>query len=158
MPRLVVPTRVFGVGGLAKRVEFLMQRQDQWRVFRNAQSVGRHLDALLFQLGDFAEQRVQVDHHAIADHRQLAAAHHAGGQQRQLVCFTVDHQRMAGVVSALEADDDIGLLGQPVDDLAFAFVAPLRADNHHVGHRRCFPCAGARTLYAGERPAKSTFG
>jgi len=33
---------------------------------------------------------------------------------------------MAGIVAALEAHDDVGLFGQPVDDLAFTLVAPLR--------------------------------
>ena len=56
---------------------------------------------------------------------------------------------MAGVVAALEADDDVGPLGEPVDDLALALVAPLGADHGDVGHpphlppRR--PMAAART-------------
>ena len=41
---------------------------------------------------------------------------------------------VAGVVAALAADDDVGLLGQNVDDLAFAFVAPLGADQNCVRH------------------------
>jgi len=44
----------------------------------------------------------------------------------------VDDQRVTGVVAALEADDALRLLGQPVDDLALAFVAPLGPDHHHV--------------------------
>ena len=31
------------------------------------------------------------------------------------------------------------LLGQPVDDLAFAFVAPLGADDHDIGHWLAVP-------------------
>ena len=41
---------------------------------------------------------------------------------------------MAGIVAALEAHDDIGLLRQPVDDLALPFVAPLGADDDNIGH------------------------
>ena len=41
---------------------------------------------------------------------------------------------VAGVVAALVADDQIGLLAEEVDDLAFAFVAPLGADDHGRGH------------------------
>jgi hypothetical protein len=37
-------------------------------------------------------------------------------------------------MATLEADNDIGLLGQPVDDLALAFVAPLGPDYHHIRH------------------------
>ena len=43
-----------------------------------------------------------------------------------------DEDRVAGVVAALRADDDVRLLGQHVDDLAFAFVAPLGADQNCV--------------------------
>ncbi len=37
-------------------------------------------------------------------------------------------------MAALEADHDIGLFGQPIDDLAFAFVAPLRSDDNYIRH------------------------
>jgi hypothetical protein len=39
---------------------------------------------------------------------------------------------VAGVVAALEAHDALSVLGQPVDDLALAFIAPLGADDHDV--------------------------
>ena len=39
---------------------------------------------------------------------------------------------MAGVVTALEPDDGVGAAGEPVDDLALALVAPLRADDGDV--------------------------
>jgi hypothetical protein len=42
---------------------------------------------------------------------------------------------VAGIVATLETDDDIGLFRQPVDDLAFTFVAPLGSDNHDIRHQ-----------------------
>src|SRR5262249_4355069 len=59
----------------------------------------------------------------------------AGGQQAELEGAVADDQRVAGVVAALEADDDVGPLRQPVDDLALALVAPLGADHRDIGHR-----------------------
>ena len=85
------------------------------------------------------DQRLRIDHHAIADDGELAAAHHAGGQQRQFVDRAVDDQGVAGIMAALEADDDVGLLGEPVDDLALAFVAPLGPDHYNIRHRDPFP-------------------
>jgi hypothetical protein len=41
---------------------------------------------------------------------------------------------MTSIVTALKTDHDIRALGQPVDDLALAFVAPLRSDDDHVSH------------------------
>src|SRR5579883_3013581 len=41
---------------------------------------------------------------------------------------------MAGIMAALETDDDVGLLREPVDNLPLAFVPPLGADDHHIRH------------------------
>ena len=41
---------------------------------------------------------------------------------------------VAGVVAALGADDDIGVLSEEIDDFAFAFVAPLSADENCICH------------------------
>ena len=46
--------------------------------------------------------------------------------------LAVDHQRVAGVVAALKADDDIGVVGKQIDDLALTLVTPLRADDCDV--------------------------
>jgi hypothetical protein len=43
-----------------------------------------------------------------------------------------DHERVAGVVPALEADDRARAIGEHVDDGAFAFVAPLRPDDDYI--------------------------
>ena len=83
---------------------------------------------------DLVAQCPRVDDDAVADDAELALAHHAGGQQRQLIGVVADDQGVAGVVAALEAHDDVGALRQPVDDLAFALVAPLGADHDHVRH------------------------
>jgi hypothetical protein len=90
-----------------------------------------------FQAVDLVAERPRIDHHAIADHRELALAHDARGKQRQLVGGAVDHQRMAGIVAALETDDDVRAFGEPIDNLAFALVAPLGAD-HTTGHAASF--------------------
>jgi hypothetical protein len=41
---------------------------------------------------------------------------------------------VTGVVAALESDDDVGILREEIDDLAFAFVSPLRPYDCDVGH------------------------
>ena len=38
--------------------------------------------------------------------------------------------RVAGVVAALEAHHDIGMLGEVIGDAAFAFIAPLGTQDH----------------------------
>ena len=46
------------------------------------------------------------------------------GKQRELVGSPIDHQGVAGIMAALEADHDVSLLGQPIDDLPLPFVPP----------------------------------
>ena len=122
------------VGGFAQRIEFAVQRQDQRDVLGDAQIFRADGDALALQFGHLVEEGLRIEHHAIADHRELRGPQHAGRQQRQLVGLAIDDERMAGIVTALEAHDDIGLLRQPVDDLALPLVAPLGADDDNIGH------------------------
>ena len=88
---------------------------------------------------DLLDQRIRIEHHAVADDRQLPRPHDARRQQRELVGVAIDHQRVAGIMAALEADDDVGLLGQPIDDLALALVAPLGADHDNICHEEPSP-------------------
>src|SRR3984957_5537099 len=37
-------------------------------------------------------------------------------------------------MATLEAHDDVGLFGQPIDDLALAFIPPLGADHDNICH------------------------
>ena len=137
MPRLVVP--IFtppASAGFAMRVEFAMQREDQRDVLGDLEVLRRHLDALAADLLDLLDEMIGIDDDAVADHRELSGPHDARRQQRELEDLAVDDEGMAGVMAALKAHDDVGGDRQPIDDLAFALVAPLGADHHHVRHRR----------------------
>jgi hypothetical protein len=93
----------------------------------------RNRNALCTQLCHLVAEMPGVEHHAIADDRQCPA-HNARRQQGQLIGLITDHQRMAGIMPALKTDDDISLAGEPVDDLALALIAPLRANHCNIGH------------------------
>jgi hypothetical protein len=54
------------------------------------------------------------------------------GDQVQRCFDPFDHQGVACVVPALEPNHALRRLGQPVHQFAFAFVAPLGSDNHHI--------------------------
>ena len=56
------------------------------------------------------------------------------GGDRRLEHDVPAHDRVPGVVSALEADDQGRLLGEEVGDLALALIAPLGADDHDARH------------------------
>ena len=96
------------------------------------------MDTLGFEPVDLLDEGFWIEHHAIADDRQLASAHHARRQQRQLVRDAVNDKGVAGIVATLKAHDDVGLLGQPINDLALSFVSPLGAHHDHIGHATPF--------------------
>ena len=131
-----------------------MQRQDQRGVLGDLQALRIDVDAALPEAVDLADEMPGIEDDAVADDAELAGAHDARRQKRQLVGLVADDERVAGIVAALEAHDDVGALAEPVDDLALALVAPLGAHHHHICHlrlasapplpRRPSPIAGAR--------------
>ncbi len=123
-----------GGGVFAHAIKFAVQGKNERGIVCNAQVFRRDLHALHFQTADFSDQRMRIDHDAVADDGELAGTHDAGRQKRKLVADAIDDKSMAGIVAALIPHDDICPLGQPVDNLAFAFVAPLRADHHNIRH------------------------
>jgi len=48
------------------------------------------------------------------------------------------------IVPALKANDNIGAAGEPIDDLAFPFITPLRPDNDDIGHSNFSHKSGAK--------------
>ena len=86
------------------------------------------------RLVELAGQDLRVDHHAVADRAQLAGVEDPGRDQVELPLLAVADDRVAGVVAALEADHEVRVLGEQVDDLALALVAPLGAHDHDAGH------------------------
>src|SRR5262245_16874959 len=89
--------------------------------------------ALRAQAVDLVEQRMRRDHHAVADDAGLARMGDARRDQVEHE-FMVDSAAanddgMAGVVAALITGDDVEMWREQIDDLALAFVSPLRADD-----------------------------
>ena len=117
---------------LVGAVEEQVVRHDEVGVAADAQVVAA--DAARPQRLELAEQDVRVDDDAVADDAGLGLVEDAGGDEVELELLAVAHDGVAGVVAALEAHDHVGLLGQQVGDLAFAFVAPLGADHDRSGH------------------------
>ena len=122
---------VRALGRLARLVDGHVIRQDQGTGAGDAQPVGDR-DPGRFELVDLLQNGRRGQHHTVADVAGNALAQDAGGNQPQYRLLAVDHQRMAGVVPALKAHYAIGMVGEPIDDLALALVTPLGADHYHV--------------------------
>jgi hypothetical protein len=118
--------------GLAGVVEQQVVGHDQVRVRRDAQPARVH--AAVAQLLELGRDHLRVDHHSVADQAELAGVEDPGRHEVELVDLVSAHDRVAGVVAALEADHHVGRLGKQVRDLALPLVAPLGADNHQARH------------------------
>ena len=109
----------------------------------------------LRQLVDLGEQRLRVDDDAVADDAGDAGMQNARRDQPQHEFRAVDVDRVAGVVAALIAGDDVELRRQQIDDFSFAFVAPLRAEHSEIHHRATIllskPDSSALIAIAGTR-------
>ena len=84
---------------------------------------------------DLRKQDRGVEHDAIADEAHHARPKDADGEQMRRVFLVPDAHGMPGVGPAAIADDDVGVLGEEIDDLSFAFIAPLQADDAGISFK-----------------------
>jgi hypothetical protein len=90
--------------------------------------------SLRLERGDFLQQYFRVHHDPIGDHAELVWMKRTRRDKMKNGFFPVYHERMAGIVAALEANDDIGVLCEEVDDFSFTFVSPLCSYDRDVRH------------------------
>ena len=85
-----------------------------------------------FELFDFTEESFRAKYDAVAEVASHRRVHDSGGNQTQHGLMTINHQCMTGIVAAVKTHHTVNALGEPVDDLAFAFVAPLSANHDNI--------------------------
>ena len=128
MPRDVVPIRALAAPRLGQQVQVAVIGQDQVRLVADDQPVP-DFDAVPAELIDLGEERLRVHDDAVAYHARHALVQDAGRDQAQDELPAVHEDGMAGVVATLIPRHDVEMRGHEIDDLAFAFVAPLRAEH-----------------------------
>jgi len=105
-----------------------MVGKDDLRPVRDEQ-VAIYLHAALAQRSDFFQECQRIEHHSVANYVHTTGAENASRYQLQDKSLSLDDDRVAGVVSAGVARHHGERLGEYVDDLALALVAPLGSDN-----------------------------
>ena len=125
-----------------------MEGQDQRAGRADTQALA-HRYAFLFQLDDFTQQGIGSNHDAVADQALHAFAQHARRNQVQYGFFAVDNQRVARVVAALVTHYSGSMFGQQINDLAFALITPLGAQDYDILTHNT--CPHSRKLGAGSR-------
>ena len=116
---------------LRQRLEVAVVGQDDVGPVADEQPAA-DLDALRRQGVDLREQRLRVDHHAVADDAPHARMQDARRQQVQNELGAAHPHRVAGVVASLVTRHNGRVGGEEVDDLALALVTPLRTDDGDV--------------------------
>jgi hypothetical protein len=72
--------------------------------------------------------------------------HDARRDQTQDGFLAADDKRVAGIVTALEANDALSVVRQPVDDFALAFITPLGSHDDDVTPGVHIHCAGRHVV------------
>ena len=76
----------------------------------------------------------RVDHHAVPQDEPAVFAGDARGKKVELEHALTKHHRVTCVVAALKSGHHARAFGQPVHQLAFALVAPLRTQDDGCRH------------------------
>ena len=92
------------------------------------------VDAAGAEALDLLTEDVRVDDDAVADDAGGLGPEDAGGDEVELELALLVEDGVACVVAPGEAGDDVGVLGEVVDDLALSLVAPLAPDDGVCGH------------------------
>ena len=119
-----------GFGGF---VQFAMIRKNQMCAIADVQAAF-HVHPSLRERFDLGDERARIDDHARTDYGMPLWTQDAAGNQLQHVLIFADDDGVPGIVAAGDARDVIERPGEVVHNLALAFVAPLRAYNHHRFH------------------------
>ena len=112
-----------------------MVGHDEMGLVADLEAFGAHVETESGESVDLFEEAGGVEHDAVADDAHLAGMKDTGRHHMQDVFLAVYDDGMARVVAALETDHHIHFGSEQIDDLAFAFVAPLRTNDSHVRHK-----------------------
>src|SRR6185503_5821274 len=122
------PSRAERLRVRALAVDELVIWEDEVRALADVQSPF-DIDAVRDELVDFGEQRLGIEHDAVADRAANAFVQDAARDLVEDERVFAEVDGVSGIRAALVPDDPVGALGEDVDELPFALVAPLRADD-----------------------------
>ena len=133
MPRPVVPI-ASARALVARLVERDVPLADHVRAAGDAHPGRVAQRPALGDLVDLLGEHARIHDDTGADQVDGVRLQDSGRHQMEDGRLAVDDQRMTGVVAALEANDQLGIECEPIDDLALPFVAPLGAHGYDCGH------------------------
>ena len=124
--------RVLPEEPLGHLLELQVVRHDQVGVAGHDQA--RDVDAQRAELGHLFDQMARVHDHAAGDHGRDVVIEDARRDELELQQAPLGDHRVARVVAALIADDEVHPVGEVVDRLALALVPPLGPEHDRGWH------------------------
>src|SRR5262249_11930816 len=112
-----------------------MVRQNQVRAPAHGEVLADG-DAFGLELIHFFDQCSWIHHNTVTDHAGGPSVQNTGWDEMENVGPPFIDDRVPGIGPALIADDDVGIFGQDIDNLAFAFITPLDANDDEITHLR----------------------
>ncbi len=108
--------------------------QDHVGLFAHQELGPGRQEAAAAQVVQLFDQDGRVHDHAVADDAKLAGMEDARRDQVEDRLFALDHQSMAGVVAPVKPDDNVGLFGVQIHDLALPLIPPLGSYHDYICH------------------------
>src|SRR6202165_4632909 len=94
------------------------------------EKIAAHFPARSAQGSNFLQEGQRINHHSVANDTGALGTQNAARHELQDKLFPVDDDGVSGIVAAGVASYHRKSLGEHVDNLALALIAPLRSDNN----------------------------
>ena len=117
---------------LLHAVQSLVVRRHKMSVRGDTQARGIRTACL--KAVDLIKEGLEIDNHAIAQHRNCVLRENAGGKKLELILLAANYNSMASVVAAIRLDYVVNLATEDIGGLTFTFVAPLSANDDDCCH------------------------
>jgi hypothetical protein len=117
----------------ASLIKCPMIRQGDVRFIANKEPTAE-INVALLEMLDFVDNRAGINDHSSANDTAGAGMENPRRDLMKDVFLLIDYDRVSGVCSALTANHHVHLGGQEVDDLAFALITPLHANDGYNRH------------------------
>ncbi len=137
MPRPVVPILRSPSANSRATVEGQVPRHHELRAIGHDEVVPAHIVTARSEVIDLGEEHLGIDDDAVGDDADLAGPEDPRRHQVQAVRLAAEHHRVPGIAPALIAHDQVGLVGEEIDDARLALVTSLSADHADSRHRGC---------------------
>jgi len=120
-------------------VQDSMVGHDDVCVSADNQVLRSHTQPIFEQEIHFPNQYTGVNHDSVADKTGFPRVENSGGNEVKDKLLVIDNKSVACIVTTLETDHAVSLVGEQVNNFPFSFVSPLGSYDYDIRHGILFP-------------------